>query len=424
MEKLLKNLQKIAKPQVAEKIVQIIESWQKTLTNLVPGSYVEVVEAFTTEASLLFTWFFENKLTNGAKQTGKVYFYADGSVEFFTQAGTHIENFNSFDSAEKYFMKYFGFTPDLPEIMELQKIQHLDLEKREQSLKDWLVLLKQFEKYHVEVEVRNGTCGDVFTLWLPSLEKVLTGEGEMGNEAVYFEPEKDWNKVLNEEVIIPLQKMYGFSNLEIQELPEAVKNLQVSEKADQLCKSLNEWVDWLKTIPSQIPFEFRIQDVYAFISQERWYFNGKEVHSDIRFNSKEKEYRGLVKADFEHRYSFNGNDVPIKIFNGSIIYFEENIAVLQFSGVPNLLMEKSIFGINREAKNVLYYDTNAFYAHAMANRPLNINENYIKVEDYVRFLKPLTFTGTWEEASFQLIQLLSFINAFLGKGIKECSVVS
>ena len=87
-------------------------------------------------------------------------------------------------------------------------------------------------------------------------------------------------------------------------------------------------------------------------------------------------------------------------------------------------MEKSIFGINREAKNVLYYDTNAFYAHAMANRPLNIDENYIKVEDYVRFLKPLTFTGTWEEASFQLIQLLSFINAFLGKGIKECSVVS
>lgn len=417
MNILEEDLKKLVAPSVAKKVIQNIESWKKTLTDLIPQSYVEVAETVTTLNPVLFTWFFDNKLSNEYSQTGKVSFYADGNVEFNTQADLEIARFESYEDAEKYFLGYFNFSENLSSASELKNIPALDLEKRQKEYQKWVEIFEELKKYGVDVETDNEHSP--FVLWLPSLQKVLTGEGEVIYNSIHFGPGEDWSKILMEKVIAPLQKMYALSNVQVPDLSKEIAALVVSENTDKLCNSLDEWVGWLKNIPQQIPFNFKVEDVYSYLAQEKYYFDGKTVLKEPTFDGSEK-HSGVIKAEFSHSYLFNGNDIPIKVFTGDIIYFENNHAVINFSGIPR--PNRHNFRLNSKAEDYAYYEENTFHAFMVANdRPLCINDNFIKVRDYQRYLKPSNFVGTWEEASFELIRILSFINAFLGEGIKKFS---
>lgn len=413
MKRLQECLQELVGPTIANETIQIIEDWKKMLTTLVPDSYVETAKKITTESSVLFIWYFDNVLSNSHKQSGKVHFYADGSVEFNTQSDTHIQSFETYEEAEQYFLDYFTFNPQPAPKAVLGELPSIS--DRQKNFSSWMEIMETLKKYKVDVEVRDGEQKDIFAVWLPTLEKVLTEDGYSEEGAIYFEPGGDWSKILKEEVIEPLKELYALSKTEVPDFNQELSQLELGDDAKKLTDNLNSWVGWLEKLAKKSPFKIKVEDVYSTLSYKNYYFDGKEVYTKQR--KEEGECGGIMEVTFGHSYVFNGSKVPITLFSGSLIYFENNQALLKFSGVPIPADHRDSIMWKAWEDGSFMYDS-MYVKNSASEEPQKA-----RIRDYMQYTKPLTLIGNWETVSFKFGQVIAFINAFMGEDIKRFSAI-
>ena len=416
MKNLEKSLLKLTAPGVVQKMLETIKIWENALMNLVPQSYIEVPERVSSFDPLLFTWFFDNTLANGFKHSGEVSFFATGEVVFKTQSGRILEKFSSYEEAEKFFLGYFNCeVQDLPKNLP----QLLPKKERDKNFRSWYKILKKFEQYKAEVEVDSPYA--VFKILLPDLERVLTGKGDIDyDHIINFEPGEDWAKILIEKVIEPLKKMHVLSSTEAPSFDESLLDLHLDGNVKELCQSIESWAGWIQELSKKVPFSLTVEDVYSTLSHDNYWFDGINVYAHPKFC--ENEYRGIIRAYFGHGYVFNGNELPIKIFSGNLTYFECNKAVLNFTGVP-ISPDRYKYRVRKSGEEFIYDSIDGLSAKSFFDRPLysNNEDKSIKAKDYIEFLKPLNYIGTWEEVSFKFFELISFINDFMGDDIKRFS---
>ena len=380
-------------------LFETAEKWKKILETLTPDSLVEI--NIDIKAKTFFIWYFENKLSSGFTQNIKMEFLLNGIVEVKTQSDLGLETLNSFEEAEKWITDYFKL-PQFPTEPSFLLKTLPSLSSRNREYKKWLDLFNKLKPYGVEIDTEREYCP--FALYLPTIESILnnTGDFEIKDEGVSFEPGMDWAKLLKEEIIVPLKKMYDFSTTEVPDLTEELKLIQLCEKHKELYYSLDNWIAWINEISLKVPFSVYPKDTWSALSVDKCHFDGEKIISGISVGGN----NAIFSVSFGHDYLFNGDQLSISLFSGKLYFFTNNVAALTFSGT-------SLWGMKyREEKFHLY----GRYAGGMGE-PFGFNEWAIPE------IKPVFINGSWNEVANEFIKLIQSINGLLGDGIETLPMV-
>ena len=312
-------------PKLIQSQNDLAEKWKKVLEALIPDSIVEIHGIKETG---LFTWFFTTELQSGFKQSIQMIFLKKGGVNVETQSGTELAELDSFEEAEKWILEYF----DVPTKSQPEPEKILaglpNLKERQEAYQKWGECLEKLKPYGVEVYTESEYR--LFTLYLPKLESVManTGKFETHDEGVDLDPGKDWAEVIKEKVIPELKEIYDLSISGIPDFSKELEVLKLSDQQKKLYPILNPWIEYFQEVSQNVPFDMFCRDIWTSITSEECHFDGEKIVSGMKVGEK----HGIFSIPFEYRCTFSVGTFPITIFSGKLTFFEENTAVLEFSG--------------------------------------------------------------------------------------------
>lgn len=303
----------------------LAEKWKQVLEALIPDSTVEI---HGIKETALFTWFFTTKLRSGFKQSVQMIFLKEGSVNVETQSGTGLAELESFEDAEKWILEYF----DIPTKSQPEPEKILaglpNLKEREEVYQKWDEFLEKLKPYGVEVYKESEYRP--FSLYLPTIESVMRNDGkfETKDDSVDLDQGEDWAQIIQEKVIPKLKEIYDLSLSGIPDFSEDLKIVKLSDQQKKLYPILNPWIEYFKEVSQNVPFNMFCRDLWTSISSVRCHFDGEKIVEGVLSGQK----HGIFSIPFEYECTFGVGTFPVTIFSGKLTFFEENTAVLEFSG--------------------------------------------------------------------------------------------
>lgn len=369
----------------------LAEKWKKVLEALIPDSIVEIHGVKETG---LFTWFFTTELRSGFKQSVQMIFLKKGGVNVETQSGTGLAELDSFEEAEKWILEYF----DVPTKSQPEPEKILaglpNLKERQEAYQKWEECLEKLKPYGVEVYTESEYRP--FSLYLPTIESVMRNDGkfETKDDSVDLDQGDDWAKVIIENVIPKLKEIYDLSISGIPDFSKELKLLQLSDQQKKIHPTLNPWIEYFKQISQNVPFEMFCRDLWTSISSKRCHFDGEKIIEGIGLGEK----NSLFSIPFEYNCLFNISTFPVTIFSGKLIFFEENTAVLEFSGT-------SLHGMRGVGEEYMFHLQGRYAGAKGTNR--NLKE-----------LEKKFISGTWFEVTNEFNSLVAEIIELFGTAME------
>lgn len=369
----------------------LAEKWKKVLEALIPDSIVEIHGVKETG---LFTWFFTTELRSGFKQSVQMIFLKKGGVNVETQSGTGLAELDSFEEAEKWILEYF----DVPTKSQPEPEKILaglpNLKERQEAYQKWEECLEKLKPYGVEVYTESEYRP--FSLYLPTIESVMRNDGkfETKDDSVDLDQGDDWAKVIIENVIPKLKEIYDLSISGIPDFSEDLKIVKLSDQQKKLYPILNPWIEYFEEVSKNVPFKMFCRDLWTSISSVRCHFDGEKIVEGVLNGQK----HGIFSIPFEYECTFGVGTFPVTIFSGKLTFFEENTAVLEFSGT-------SMWGL-RYIKEGNQFHLQGRYAggRGSGHNAKDINKKFL--------------SGTWVEVTNEFNSLVAEIIELFGTAME------
>jgi hypothetical protein len=213
-------------PKKIKEIVTVISAWEDALRKIAPDG--EFSSGNQVKEGELFTFEIIDREDARCRLDLELKFMKDGTVEIYTLHGTHIESLNSYEKAEEWILNQFKIQ-DLPKEPKTLLSNLPSLEDRREKLEKWLQFLSLLEPYGVDVFTESESRP--IELWLPTMESILGNDGkpDYRDESVFLDQGGDWQKVILEEVIPELKKIYDLSSTDLPNI-DLIKDLLEKNK--------------------------------------------------------------------------------------------------------------------------------------------------------------------------------------------------